>query len=455
MLPASTVVLAGRPAPVRAAPGRAPHRSRQALRSGHQMTNEPAAPAATSPIGASAATSPTRLVLLLSAAVFINYVDRGNLATAAPLMQDELHLSATQLGVLLSAFYWSYVAVMAPGGWLAERYGAKRVLGVGVALWSLATLLTGFAGGFLSILLLRLMLGLGESAAFPCSSKLIASEVAVSRIGIANGVIGFGYSVGPAVGTFLGGLLMTQVGWRPVFMLFGALSLVWLLPWSRVVVHEPTLARPAADPGPTLQQILKQRGLWGASLGHFASNYNYYFILAWLPVYLVKVRGLSMATMATVAGAAYLVNALSVLAGGWLIDAWVRSGRSIQVIYKGMMALNHVAAIGCMAGMVLLPATGCIACLFGYQVFMGLSSPGVFGIPQIMAGPTAAARWVGIQNTCGNVAGILAPAITGVLVDATGQFASAFALAGLINVLGVIGWVFVLPKIRRLDWAAA
>ena len=163
------------------------------------MTRDAAAPAGT---------SPTRIVLLLATAVFINYVDRGNLATAAPLMQDELHLTATQLGTLLSAFYWSYVLVMAPGGWLAERYGAKRVLGAGLAVWSVATLLTGFAGGFIAILLLRLLLGLGESAAFPCSSKLIASEVAVSRIGIANGVLGFGYLVGPAVGTFLGGLLL-------------------------------------------------------------------------------------------------------------------------------------------------------------------------------------------------------------------------------------------------------
>ena len=412
---------------------------------GIHLTTQSAAPAGT---------SPTRIVLLLSTAVFINYVDRGNLATAAPLIQDELHLTATQLGTLLSAFYWSYVLVMAPGGWLAERYGAKRVLGAGLAVWSVATLLTGFAGGFIAILLLRLLLGLGESAAFPCSSKLIASEVAVSRIGIANGVLGFGYLVGPAVGTLLGGLLMARFGWRPVFILFGLLSLLWLVPWSRVVVHEPTLARPAADPGPTLPQIAAQRGLWGASLGHFASNYNYYFILAWLPLYLVKVRGFSLQAMAAVAGASYLINAVSALASGWASDAWIRSGRSVDVIYKGTMGLSHVAAIGCMAGMALLPASGCVASLFAYQVVVGLASPGVFGIPQIMAGPTAAARWVGIQNTCGNVAGILAPQITGILVDATGTFASAFALAGLVNVLGVIGWVFVLPSIRRIDWAA-
>ena len=160
-------------------------------------------------------------MLLLSAALFINYVDRGNLSTAAPLIQDELHLSATQLGFLLSAFYYSYVLAMAPVGWLAERFGAHRVLGAGVAIWAVSTFLTGFAGGFVSLLLLRLMLGLGESAGFPCSSKLVAVAVEPARIGMANGMMAFGYLVGPALGTVVGGVLMSYVGWRPVFVLFG------------------------------------------------------------------------------------------------------------------------------------------------------------------------------------------------------------------------------------------
>ena len=121
--------------------------------------------------------TPTRVVLLLAMAVCINYVDRGNLATAAPLIQDELKLSATQLGMLLSAFFWTYVAAMTPAGWLAERFGARRVLAGGVAIWSVATLLTGLAGSLATLLLLRLMLGLGESTAFPSSSKAMAAEV--------------------------------------------------------------------------------------------------------------------------------------------------------------------------------------------------------------------------------------------------------------------------------------
>jgi MFS family permease len=400
-----------------------------------------------------APTAARPLVLLISAALFINYVDRGNLATAAPLIQDQLHLSATQLGFLLSAFYYSYVLAMIPAGWLAERLGAHRVLGVGVALWSVSTLLTGFAGGFVSLLLLRLMLGLGESAGFPCSSKLVAVAVEPSRIGMANGMMAFGYLVGPALGTVLGGVLMSYIGWRPVFIAFGALSLLWLWPWSRVRIAEPTpRVANAAPEGPSFVAILRERGLWGASLGHFASNYNFYFILAWLPLYLVKVRGFSMQSMAGVAGSAYLINALAGLFSGWASDRWIRSGRSASVIYKGTQALNHVASIAAMAGMALLPLKGSIACLFLYQIVVGLSSPGVYAIPQIMAGPTAAGRWVGVQNTCGNFAGILAPMITGMLVDASGSFLSAFALTGIINLLGLVGWIWILPRVAPLRW---
>jgi MFS family permease len=392
------------------------------------------------------------LILLVSIALFISYVDRGNLATAAPLIETQLHLSPAQLGLLLAAFFVTYVLAMAPAGWLAERYGAHAVLAGGIAIWSIATLLTGFVGSFVALVVLRLLLGLGESTTFPCLSKLIASGVEPHRIGIANGVAAFGYLFGPAVGTLVGGLLMAAYGWRPVFFLFGLLSLLWLWPWSRVVVMEPKL-KEETTAGPTFSKILRQRGLWGASLGHFAENYTFYFILSWLPEYLVKERGFSLQSMATVASAAYLINAVSALLSGWASDWWIRSGRSAEVAYKGTMALNHVAAIGCMAGMVMLPIRGSVACLFCYEMVMGFAAPGTFAIPQIVAGPSAAGRWVGIQNMCGNVAGIFAPAITGFLVGATGRFERAFALAGLVNVLGLVGWVFILPKIRPIIWS--
>ncbi len=401
-----------------------------------------------------AATPPIKLLLLMAMSLFINYIDRGNLATAGPMVQDELHLSATQLGALFSAFFITYVLGMVPGGWLADRYGAKRVLGAGAAIWSVATLLTGFAGGFVSLLLLRLLLGLGETAVFPSTSKLIATSIHNAHIGLANGVTGFAYLVGPAVGTFAGGLLMGRFGWRPVFIIFGVLSLLWLLPWSRVVVAEPTRReRSAASGAPTFREILGQRSLWGTALGCFAGSYGYYAMLAWLPTYLVKGRGLSIDRMSAVAAGAYAINAISALAIGWAIDRWVRSGRSTTFAWKLLMGTGHLAAIVCTIGFATLPIEGCIACLLLVMVLSGGTSVGYFAIPQLLAGPTAAARFVGFANMCGNVAGIISPALSGMLIDASGTYWTAFVLIGLVNVLGIVGWVLILPKIAPIRWA--
>jgi MFS family permease len=402
---------------------------------------------------ARAATSPATLVFLVSTAVFITYVDRGTLATAAPLMQDELHLSASQLGVLLSAFYYGYALAMAPVSWLVERYGAPRVLALGLVVWSFATLATGFASGFATILALRVLLGLGESPAFPAASKVFAHSLDISKLGLANGWLSFGYLLGPVVGTLVGGLMMAAYGWRPVFIFFGCLSLLWLLPWNRVVLPPSVAAAQPSIRPPSLRQILCQRSLWGACLGMFSANYSFYFILAWLPFYLVKARGLSIESMAWTASWAYLLNAVAALWMGWFTDRRIQAGASPTVFYKSLMALFHIAGIICMAAMVLLPTSGAIATLFVFEFIVGVASPGLFAIPQIIAGPSAAGRWVGIQNAAGALPGFVAPVVTGILVDRTGQFALAFEIAAAVNVLGLIGWLLLVQKVAPLRWA--
>jgi nitrate/nitrite transporter NarK len=247
---------------------------------------------------------------------------------------------------------------------------------------------------------------------------------------------------------------MVRFGWRPMFAIFGAASLLWLIPWSRVRVHE-IRAGGQDHEAPSFPQILRQRGLWGACLGHFSGNYTYYFILGWLPDYLVRARGFSIDGMAKVASAAYLISALVAIVAGWLTDQWVRIGRSPDVAYKSIMAVHHVGSIVAMLGMALLPVGPSIACLFMYMVVMAIAAPATFAIPQILAGPAATGRWVGIQSTCGNLAGVFASFITGLLIDATGKYESAFAAAAVINVLGIVGWVYILPAVRPLQWAIA
>lgn len=208
------------------------------------------------------------VVPLLALAVFINYVDRGNLATAAPLIKGELALSSTQVGFLISAFFWTYTPGQLLAGWLTERINAYRTLAAGLALWSLATLLSGFATSFMGLFALRLLLGVGESAAFPCSSKLIAQHVPAHKLGGANGLIVMGLSLGPAVGIFFGGLLMAELGWRGVFVLFGALSILWLWPWlaatRRLSADAATLEEGVC---PSFRDILARPECWAPAWG--------------------------------------------------------------------------------------------------------------------------------------------------------------------------------------------
>lgn len=394
---------------------------------------------------------PWLIVALLAAALFLNYVDRGTVPTAAPLIQDELGLSPRQLGVLLSAFFWSYALLQIPVGWIAERFGAQRVLGIGLGVWALATMLVGVAHTFTTLILLRVLLGIGESAGFPCVSKLLATAVPAHRLGTANGVVAFAYLFGPAVGTQCGGLIMAHFGWRAAFFVFGALSLLWLIPWSGVRLPAP--ARQAEDfASPSFAAVLRQRALWGTSLGHFSGNYTFYFMLTWLPTYLVRERGFSIAQMASLAGGAYLVNALTALSAGWVIDRLIGRSASANLPYKLTMGVAHVGSVACMLCMGLGSASWAVAAIFAFQVLSGLSSPGTFAIPQLLAGPKAAARWVGVQNAIANLSGVLAPLLTGLLVQQTHHFTGAFVIGAAVSILGLIGWVWIVPVVAPVRW---
>ena len=184
-------------------------------------------------------------LLLLSLSVLINYIDRGNLSIAAPLLKDELGISASQLGVLFSAFFWTYTVLLFMCGLFIDRFDVNRVLALGFLLWSLATAATGIVRGFSMLLAMRLLLGVGESAAFPCYSKILAQHLPEHRRGFANGAIVAAMKCGPVVGTLGAGALMVKYGWRPVFIGIGLLSLAWLPAWMKAMPR----AAASADPG--------------------------------------------------------------------------------------------------------------------------------------------------------------------------------------------------------------
>ena len=172
-----------------------------------------------------------RLLALLVAAVFINYIDRGNLSVSAPDIVKELSLTPSQMGVLLSSFFWTYAACQILSGWLIVRFDVHWVFGLGFLLWSLATAATGFVGSFGALLMFRLILGFGESVAYPAFSQIIAKDYAESQRGTANALIDAGSKMGPALGTLLGGLIVARYGWRSLFIILGFGALIWLPFW--------------------------------------------------------------------------------------------------------------------------------------------------------------------------------------------------------------------------------
>src|SRR5947209_10653048 len=164
------------------------------------------------------------LVALLIASIFINYIDRGNLSIAAPLIEKELALSPVQIGSLLGSFFWTYALLQLFGiaGWFADRFPVVHVFTAGFILWSAATIATGLVTGFEAIYFCRLLLGAGESLAYPCYSRLFASRIPQHHRGRANALLDAGSKLGPALGTFLGGLLLVSLGWRSFFAVLGA-----------------------------------------------------------------------------------------------------------------------------------------------------------------------------------------------------------------------------------------
>lgn len=393
-----------------------------------------------------------RVVLLLSAAVFLNYFDRGALSIAAPLVQEELQLSPTQMGILFSAFFWSYAPLQPLAGWLAQRFDVRRVLGCGLALWGLATALTGFATGFWMILGLRVLLGIGESVFYPCNAKFLAQRAAVHERGRANGLVATGQALGPLAGTLLGGLLMAGYGWRPAFLLFGILSLLWLWPWHMATRAGETSGSAAGARPVRYSVLLRQRSLWGTSLGHFCGNYAYYFTLTWLPLLLVREHGLSMAQMAVVGSCVYALQAVAAPATGWLCDRLISRGTSLDRVLKNTINLGLFGAAGAMAACALAGPTASIGLILVAGLFFGMQSAPLGAISQTIGGPRAAGQWMGVQNLCANMAGVLAPLITGYVVESTGQFLWAFLISAAVTLTGVFAFAVVVQRVEPIGW---
>ncbi len=396
----------------------------------------------------------TFIVLLIALAVFINYVDRGNLSTAASLIQNELRLSNTQMGWLLSAFFWSYAPAQLLSGWLAHRYPVRYVLLVGLAGWSLATVLSGLASGFMALFVLRLLLGVGESTFYPCNAKLLAEGAPEHRRGGANGLVVTGQALGPAIGTLFAGNLMALFGWRAVFVGLGIISLLWIVPWLLATGHgrlQGVRERSSIEPV-SYWQILRQPSAWGSSAGSFLSFYAYYFLITWLPLYLVKARGLSFDRMVRLAALIYCMHAISSPLVGWLSDRLIFQGRSVERVRKTMLVIGSLGVAVTLLLCARASTTMCIVLLLIAALSYGFVTPQIFAVPQTLGGPRAAGKWMALQNMVGNFAGIVAPIVTGFVVDQTGEYFWAFAVSSVTSVVAGVAWAFGVRRVTPVDW---
>lgn len=395
------------------------------------------------------------LVLGLSLVIFVHAIDRGSLATAGPELTKELGRSNTAFGILLSAYFWTYIPGQFLAGWAIDRFGAHRTIAAGLLVFSLATLFSGLAFGFGSLLILRLLVGLGESASFPGSSKLIAQNLPIHRLGISNAMIGAGLMLGNGVGVMLGAIMISLSGWRPSLFLFGLLSLLVFAIWTRVGPRndagEATAARGAE---PSYRAIVSRREAWGASGGHFAFNYPYLLLMTWMPTYLVRQYGFSVEEMGLLAGAFYVLSASMGILIGHLTDRRIAAGADANRLRRRMLIAAGVIMIACMLGCASGQAPIAIAALIAYSVANGLSGVNTFAAGQTLAGPAAAGKWMAVQNSLGGLAGILAPVITGFVIDLTGYFQVAFLIAALIALVGIGFWTIIIRRIEPLDWGS-
>jgi len=392
------------------------------------------------------------VLFLLALSVLINYIDRSNLSIAAELIKHEIHISDFQLGTLLSAFFWTYALMQIPAGWLVDRFDVKLVFAAGFFLWSVSTAITGLLHGFAALLIIRVILGLGESVAFPSYGKVLGSHFKENRRGFANSMIMVGLALGPALGMWVGGRAVGRFGWRPFFLTLGLAGLLWLPLWSTCMPRRTDAPSRSRAGTAGFLDILRQRSAWGTCVGQASINYFLYFLVTWLPSYLQRGRHLSLHDVANAGGLLFLASAISSAATGKLSDRWIHAGASPTLVRKGLMLLGHVGIGVCLAITALAPGRIFTAMLVSTGAFLGISVCNSWAISQMLAGPRMVGRWIGVQNFVGNLGGAVAPVLTGFLLGRTHSFYWPFLITAVVAWIGGLSWWFVVGPLDEVDW---
>lgn len=386
------------------------------------------------------------LILLIATASFINYLDRGSLAVALPVMSRDLGFDPIHQGVALSAFFWTYTLMQIPMGRIVDRFDIRRVYAVSFAVWSLAAAATGLATGLWTLVVARILLGLGESVYLPGGLKVVSLNFSAKETAWPAGLFDLGTKLGLALGTAIDVGLLVRFGWRSLFFRTGLLGLLWLIPW--LAFYPPR--RPDADRSAPVdwRALVRSRALLGICIGFFCWDYFWYFLISWLPTYLNTVRHMSMGKIALFGGLPYLIFAGTEALGGLAAGAMIREGAGLSRVTKGFVTA------GFLIGLLIIPAAIVESTSASIAFLLASSGAGIglgclISFPKICARESEVALWVGIMNAAGNLGGVIAPLVTGIVVQKTGSYVPAFLTVALVLVVGIVAYTVIVPPVEN------
>ena len=408
--------------------------------------------------------------VLLGAGVLINYFDRINLSVGAPQLQQEFGLTDGELGWLFSGFFWSYALLQIPSGMILDRFGVTAVYRVSSFLWSLTSAMTALAGGFGGVLAARLLLGVAEGPGFPASAKATGYWFPRGERAMATSIFDAAAKFANVIGVPLVALAVVQFGWRWGFGITGMLSFLYFLVFL-IVYRDPSRhprlssaerdyirAGGATPEGPAesgevamLGYLLRNRKVWGLTIGFAAYGYSFYLFLTWLPNYLVQSMHMSILKSAGFTAIPWICATVAGLGvGGWLIDHLIARGYDETPVRKTVLVVGMLLGLAVFGATVTTNPVWAIVWISVALSGLAAASPVGWSIPSLIAPRGGTGTIGGIMNFLNNMMGVVAPVTTGYIVGATGSFVGAFLAAGIVLVIGIVAYVFILGRLEPI-----
>src|ERR1051326_3468607 len=396
------------------------------------------------------------IVGLLFIASLINYFDRATISFALPLISESLNLDPEKMGVLLSAFFWSYTLMQIPVGLCADRFNLRWLYAGAFILWSVAQGLTGFASTLGMLIFFRLFFGFGEAIYLPGGTKIVSILFRPSERGLPCGIFDFGTRTGLVMEGLLLPWLLSRYGWRTTFVVVGFTALLWVIPWIFATPRQlrgGVLPARQAGGGGIIRGVLKlarNRNLIGSCLGFFCFDYYWYLLVSWLPDYLFTVRHMSILKAGFYASLPFLVFGVSERIGGWIADRLVGAGWDETRVRK------TIITVAFLTGLLLIPAsqvsdpTIAVALIMG-GCLVGLSNANMLVVLQHCAPLDEVGLWTGVYNFIGNLGGILAPLLTGYLIKKPGSSPPPFVLAAVAIAAGQLSFWLIVGRLPSRD----